>query len=577
MVKKALRFVLTVLSILFVYLSQAQIFPDKNYSQGAFIWPLDLDPEIVANFGELRTNHYHMGLDCRTAQKQNLPVYAVADGYISRIKIEPLGFGRVIYINHPNGYTTLYAHLNDFFPELEQHVKEQQYKLKTWSIDLRFDPNQFPVEKCKFIAYSGNTGASEGPHVHFEIRNSRTEKVLNPTLFGMPLRDTIAPDLYRLAIYDRNLSTYEQVPKIYSLKRTDSGYRTIPPVIPVNSDKLSFGISAYDRCNGSPNRNGIFEATLFADEKAITGFQMDNIGYDETRYLNAHIDYKLRYSGGPMIQHLSQLPGYKDGIYKKTGKEDIVLLTDTLSHQIRIVVKDADGNKSEALFEIKQIPVVQNLKPSSLFADNELPLFAPGNINTFEKDSIFFYLPADCLYDSFRFTYKETTPKQGYTIYQLHNVTIPLHNYFPVTIKATTPYPEKMVIHRFANGRHDYTRADQVKYGKEDGWFKAWFRDLGSFQLMADTIPPAITPIGFRDGKNASKLNQLVFVITDNTEEIRNFSALLDGNWLRFSNDKGRKYIYNFDESCPPGEHELKITAEDQVGNITTKTYRFTR
>lgn len=519
-----------------------------------------------------------MGLDCRTAQKQNLPVYAVADGFISRVKIEPLGFGRAIYITHPNGFTTLYAHLNDFFPELEKYVKAEQYKIKSWNIDIRFSADQFPVEKCTFIAYSGNTGASEGPHVHFEIRDTKTDKVLNPTLFGLPLPDSIPPDILRIAVYDRNLSTYEQTPKLISVKKTDSGYRIFPSVITVNTDKLSFGISAYDRCNGSSNRNGIYEARLFEDEKPITGFRMDNIGYDETRYLNAHIDYRLRYSGGPMIQHLSQLPGYKNGIYTKAGSNDLVMITDTLNHRIKIMVKDADGNGSEISFEVKQDPgfAMKTVLPTP--ARENQPLFAPNSINTFENDHVFFYLPVNCIYDTFRFTFSETKPKQGEPVYQLHHVAIPLHSYFPLSIRAVnTTVPDKMVIHRFANGRHDYAKAEPVKMGKDTGWYRAWFRDLGSFQLMADTVPPVIRPIGFKDGMNTVKLKQLVFVITDNTEEIKNFSATLDGNWLRFSNDKGRRFVYDFDEQCSPGEHELKIIAEDQAGNITTKVYYFTR
>ena len=577
MTKTLIRFLLFTLSVLFVYSCPAQLFTDNKYPTGYFIWPLDLTPEIVANFGEIRNNHYHMGFDCRTAQKQNLPVYAVADGYISRIKIEPLGFGRAIYINHPNGYTTLYAHLNDFFPELESYVEEQQYKIKSWSIDLSFDAGRFPVEKCQFIAYSGNTGASEGPHVHFEIRDTKTDKALNPSLFHLPLRDTIAPDVFRLAVYDRNVSTYEQIPKLYTLKKTDSGYRSTPALILVNSDRLSFGISTSDRCNGSSNRNGIYEAVLYKDDDPVTGFRMNDIGYDETRYLNAHIDYKLRYSGGPVIEHLSQLPGYKGGIYKRTGNNDLVLLTDTLAHQIKIKVKDADGNSSDVLFAIKQSPVAETKKITPPATTDERPLFAPGSINAFENDSILFYLPANCLYDSFRFVYTASKPKQGYPIYQLHNVTIPLHSYFPIAIKAETMLPDKMVIHRSANGRHDYAKADPVKNGKEEGWYKAWFRDLGSFQLMIDTLAPNITPIGFKDGMNTAKLKQLVFVITDNTGEVRNFRATLNGNWLRFSNDKGRRFVYDFDERCPPGEYELKITAEDQVGNIATKVYHFTR
>jgi len=511
-----------------------------------------------------------MGLDCRTEQKQNLPVLAAADGYIARVKIEPYGFGRSIYINHPNGLTTLYAHLNNFNPELEKYIKEQQYKLKSWKVFLDIPANLFPVKRGMFIAYSGSTGGSQGPHVHFEIRDTKTDKVLNPSLFGFPVPDNVAPDILRLAVYNRHISTYEQSPRFYPLKKINGIYTT--PVIVTNTDKISFGITAFDRYNASSNRNGIYEAVLYEDENPVIGFQMDSISYDETRYLNAHIDYRLRSTGGPFVQHLSKLPGYINGIYKTTNGDGVITIEDDSVHKIKITVKDANGNSSLLQFEIKAGPGVINeiKKEASSYFDPKM--FHPNFLNLFENNTISFYLPENCLYDSIHFQYKEIIPFSGYTIYQLHNVNVPLHGYFPVKIKAAAALPDKMVMHRFANGKDDYAKADY-----ENGWYKASFREFGNFQLMIDTVPPTISPVGFKEGMNCSKLSALKFVILDNTEEIKKFTATLDGNWLRFSNDKGRTFIYVFDEMCEPGNHELKIIAEDQVGNTAEKIYHFTK
>jgi hypothetical protein len=173
--------------------------------------------------------------------------------------------------------------------------------------------------------------------------------------------------------------------------------------------------------------------------------------------------------------------------------------------------------------------------------------------------------------------YSETPGKTGYTVYKLHNTSVPVNRYFPISIKATTPMPNKMVMHRFANGKDDYARAEPENYKGEADWYKAGFREFGNVELMIDTVAPIITPIGFKDGSNCSKQSRIVFVIKDNTEEIKNFAATLDGNWLRFSNDKGNRFIYDFDEMCPAGQHELKIVAEDQVGNVAEKVYRFSR
>ncbi len=552
--------------------AKSQFFPAKNYPQNYFAWPVVATKALAANFGELRPNHYHMGLDCKTDKKQNLQVLAAADGYIAKVKIEPFGFGRAIYINHPNGFTTLYAHLNDFNPELEKYVKEQQYKLKSWEVFIDIPSNIFPVKKGMFIAFSGNTGGSQGPHLHFEIKDTKTEKVLNPSLFGFPIPDNVAPDILRLAVYNRNISTYEQSPKLYPLKKIN-GFYTIPSsLIITNTDKISFGISAVDRYTGSGNPNGIYEAALYDNEAPVIGFQMDSISYDESRYLNAHIDYKLRSVGGPFVQHLSRLPGYVSGIYKTTNGDGVIFIKDDSIHKIKIAVKDANGNTSLVKFEIKRSPdVTEKIKnDSSTFSKQKT--FSPGYLNLFENNTISFYLPENSLYDSFRFKYNEIKSSQGNTIYQLHNVTVPIHGYFPVKIKASSSLPNKMVMHRFAKGKDDYEKTDY-----ENGWFKASFREFGDFQLMIDTILPTISPIGFKDGMNCSKLSAIKFVILDNTEEIENFNATLDGKWLRFSNDKGRTFVYIFDEMCPPGQHELKIIAKDLVGNALEKVYHFTR
>ena len=556
----------------------AQIFPAKNYPQGYFQWPLVAKIGLAANFGELRPNHYHMGLDCKTDKKENVTVVAAADGYIAKVKIEPYGFGRCIYINHPNGLTTVYAHLNNFNPALEKYITAQQYQLKSWKVFIDIPASLFPVKKGQLIAYSGNTGGSQGPHTHFEIRDTKTDKVLNPLLFGFAITDNIPPDILRLAVYDRCISTYEQSPKFYPLKKVNGVYITSPAVLIYNTDKVSFAITAYDRYSASSNKNGIYQAILFEDESPVVGFQMDSISYDETRYLNAHIDYKLRSTGGPFVQHLSRLPGYAYGIYKEATGNGVINLENDSVHQIKIEVKDAYGNTSHLKFGIirgAEQKKQNNVEDSAGYQQRE---FHPGFINIFENENLSFYLPENSLYDSVRFLYKEIIPATGFPIYQLHNTSVPVQGMFPVKIKNTVAtHPDKsdsyrMVMHRFGNGKNDYAKAVN-----ENGWYKASFREFGSFQLMEDTIPPTITPIGFKEGMHTTKLNRIAFVIADATGELVNFTATLDGQWLRFSNDKGRIFIYKFDEHCPTGTHELIISVEDCVGNKTEKKYHFIR
>jgi len=547
----------------------AQLFPTKNYPKNYFIWPVKATPALAANFGELRPNHYHMGLDCKTEKKQNLPIIAAADGYIAKVKIEPWGFGRAIYINHANGTTTLYAHLNAFYTDLENYVKEQQYKQKSSNVFLDIPPHMFDVAQGREIAKSGNTGGSQGPHLHFEIRDTKTDNVLNPLLFGFPILDNVAPTILRLAIYDRCFSTYEQTPKYIAIKKVNGVYQAAFTTI--NTDKASFAVTAYDIYTGSSNQNGIYEAILLDDEKPIVGFQLDSISYDETRYLNAHIDYKVKASGGPYLQHLSMLPGYPEGMYKMVNGDGVINLEDDSVHHIKILIKDANGNTSTLKIDVqRKLNGVQ--KSIDSFALQQKKLFIPGYVNIFESTNCKFYLPENALYDSLRFRYVEIQSNTGNTIYQLHSAVVPIQTYYPVSIKAASPIPNKMVMQRFYKDKIDYK-----KTVFNNGWHTSKFRDFGNFQLMLDTTPPTINPLaGFKDGVNYSKQTAIKFVVLDNTEDLE-FTAMLDGYWISFSNDKGKTFIYTFDEKCGVGEHELKILVKDMVGNLSEKIYRFSR
>ncbi len=565
------------LLLTFTLTAGGQVLPENRYPKNYFIYPVEAKIGLAANFGELRPNHYHMGLDCRTDQAENKRVLAAADGYVARVKVEPFGFGKVIYLNHPNGLTTLYAHLNDFFPGLEDYVVAQQYKQETWAIDLEIPADLFPVKKGQFLARSGNSGGSQGPHTHFEIRDTKTDKVLNPLLFGFPIPDNVPPTIVRLAMYDRCTSTYSQSPKLYSLKKTGSGYATTLPVITFNTDKISFGISANDKVSGSGNPNGIYAAVLYLDGRAVNSFVLDSISYDETRYLNAHIDYRTKARGGAYIQHLSRLPGYPPSVYHDISGDGVIELDDDSTHDVRIDVYDANRNLSRLDFKIKKGIIRENgnmKDTASLYQRSEFrPMFA----NMFESENLQLFLsPAD-LYDSVEFQYSSTvsTAKNSYADkFTVLSGEIPSHGYFTIKLKPKEEVPDsladRMIIRRTWGSKEDI-----VKATPENGWYTARFRDFGNFELLADDDPPVIG--GFADNANLSTYSRITFIPKDNFEEMKNFSAVLDGKWLRFTNDKGRAFIYKFDEHCPRGKHELVVSIEDEAGNVAVKTLHFTK
>ena len=565
---------------LFSFLKVESQTADSKYPQGYFANPLDIPMSLSANFGELRPGHWHMGLDLRTAQKENLPVHASADGYISHIGIRPLSFGKFIIINHPNGFSTLYGHLNEFFPELEKYVRKKQTGKESWAIELNFTEDDFKVKKGDLIAKSGNTGGSQGPHLHFEIRDTKSDRSLNPLLFGFDIADNVPPTLTRLAIYDRSISTYLQTPQMISVVKTDSGYFTKPRKILTGYKKLSFAITATDRVSGSNGANGIYAGYLYYYSDPQIAFIIDSITYDESDYINAHIDKRYRNAGGPFLQHLSKLPGFRGRVYEELEGTGVIELNDTFVHDLRIEVLDAYDNLSTLNFQIQyNNNIAEKIRRTSIGR-----LLIPNQVNIVEEKDFEVYMPESCLYDSIPFSYDlqdVLSPGAVTAQHKFGDRAYPIHTAFSVRIKTTKAVRDdlknKLVMVKTWNGERS-VRKPQLK----NGWVSASFDNLGIFQAFIDTIPPVINAPGKarrpggqgNDTLDLSPFNNIAFTPTDNFG-VSSFRAELDGKWLMFSNDKARSFIYGFDEECPYGVHELKVRVEDIVGNVTEKTWWF--
>lgn len=577
---RIIRIIVLLLFSLMGLQTLSQPMDSDKYSRNYFRNPLGIPMQLSANFGELRPNHWHMGLDIRTEAKENFPVYASAEGYIAHVGIRPQSFGRFIIINHPNGLSTLYAHLNDFYSELENYVTAQQYKQESWALELDFDKNQFPVIKGTFIASSGNSGGSKGPHLHFEIFNTKTEKRLNPLLFDFPVQDNTPPSLIRLAMYDRSKSVYAQTPVFLPLKNTDSGYIISKNrVIKTGLDKISFAIQTYDKMTGGGSNNGIFSAKLYLDDEPQISFTLDSIDYDETVYMNAHIDYRYDYTGGAYFQHLSQLPGDHCPVYRQIKSDGVINLTDTNVHLISVDVKDTKGNTTQLNFSVQYD---DSLAKTDIYQSRGLK-FLPNRLNVVEKDDFKMELPAGCLYDTIPYLYYRNNSSSFYSVSALHQVndpSYPVHEDIIVSIQPNKIIPEewkdKLIMQR--TGKGSTIRKVQL----QDDWLTTKFGDFGSFQVLADVTPPQINePGGYRLGKsdtiNLSPADRIVFTPTDNFGIVKKFRVELDSQWLRFTNDKSRNWVYKFDERCSYGLHQLTATATDLVGNTTTKTWWFKR
>ncbi len=333
-----------------------QLFQPAYYPKNEFRNPLGIPISLAANFGELRLNHYHMGLDIRTAHRENLPVFAAADGFIYRVKVEPFGFGQAVYIRHNNGYVSLYAHLNSFYPALALYVKQKQYESQQWDISIELPQGLLEVKKGDLIAYSGNMGGSQGPHLHFEIRSYPDDTNLNPMLFGLSIPDNTPPVLRSLSVYDRNRSFYEQTPAFFPVKGKAGKYYIGLPLLILKTPNPGFGIVGFDTQTGSGNPNGIYQGIIYDNGDAISGFRMDRISYNETRGINAHVDYPTYEKGGPYYQLLFKMPGYKHSIYREAKQGGYIHLEDGKLHEIRIELRDAYGNISNLSFNAQYQP-----------------------------------------------------------------------------------------------------------------------------------------------------------------------------------------------------------------------------
>lgn len=543
--------------------------------------PLGIPVSLSANFGELRPGHWHMGLDMRTNQKENLPVYAAAAGYIAKVGVRPQSFGRFIIIHHPNGLSTLYAHLNDFFPELEKYVTEQQYKKESWAVELNFTPDQFPVSKGSFIAYSGNTGGSRGPHLHFEIITTSTERRHNPLLYDLVPEDGLPPVIQKLAVYDRRSSLQGTAPLFIDTRWTDSGY-VLPkrPVLRTGWNRIAFGLQAFDKMIKGGSDNGIYAARLFVNDTLVFSFRLDSMDYEETGFIDAHTDYGHRYRGGGWYQRLFRLPGDRAPIYDPALGDGVLTLTDTVPRALRLEVSDAAGHTRSLRFSLQYSDSLAALQPLS--APREQIVWAPNQVNRLQEPAVEAWLPGGALYDTVYLPWR-TMPAYGPAsfspAYTLGDPAQPLHESLIVRLKLSRPVPERwqdrlLILRTDPKGR-------QVRKGLwEEDWITGYFPEFGTFQVVADTIPPALAAPGPRakgrgDTLDLSRQKFLALTPTDNYG-IRRLRAEINGAWQRFTNDKSRTWLFPLDE-LPYGTHTLRVTVEDLAGNVGVREWVFVR
>ena len=555
-----------------VFLFSISSFGQAQYPKDYFRSPLDIPLQLSGNFGELRPNHIHSGFDFRTQQKEGLNVYASADGYVSRIKISEVGYGKAIYITHPNGYTTVYGHLQSGFGEIEKHIKKEQYKTKSYEIDVALNPNDLKVKKGEIIAVSGNTGGSDGPHLHFEIRDTQSEKVINPMYFGfdMVITDSKRPAINSLWVYpldDKSIVNQSKRPISVNLSLQDDGTYLAEKISATGT--IGFGITTFDYDDVSWNSNGIFRVQTFINGKSDFNFQFDTFAFDETRLVNALIDYGRYKKLGQRVQKLFMKNPYPLSIIKPGYNNGIITISSNITQSYRIEVADFSENIAKIY-----IPIQYSALPAKVV---EVPITSKYFVKTkkeniFSLENVTVNFPPNTFYDDFymNFEVKKETVK-------LHEDIVPAFTNFSITFEdsiSSQKDREKMFIGLIDGKKINYYNTKRYKNS-----FTIYTKYLGEYKLIKDGKPPKIKPDKRIGGRWISNLNELKFTISDESSGIKSYDGYLNGKWILLEYEsKTKKLIHRFSDGIvDEGKNDLKIVVTDNVGNSTIFETHFFR
>lgn len=557
--------------LLFCILFCSTLLAQNNFPKDYFSPPLDIPMQLSGNFGELRPNHFHAGFDFKTQQKEGLKVYAVAEGYVSRIKISTFGNGKTIYITHPNGYTSVYAHLQKAVGTIQDFISQTHYKEQVFEIEMYLKPGELPIKKGDWIALSGNTGASEGPHLHFEIRDSKTEYIINPMLFGFDIgfKDTKKPLLSGLYVYPLTPKTTvnkSQRPIVLNYSLQKDGTFLADKVMA--NGEIGFGIIADDYDDVSFNKNGVYSVNSFLNGLPSFGYQFDTYSFDDMRFVNALIDYSKYKKTKQRVQKLFMKNKYGLPFIKSDEVKGQITPIPNLDQLYRIEVADFFGNKTEITIPIQfdnnltVIPAEPKVSKYFIKANKD---------NIFEKENGTVFFPAGTFYDDFALNFDVKNK-----VLHLHDDTVPAHTNFIVSIsdsKVSKELQEKTFLARLDG--------DQIVYNvtnKKDSVFSSKVKTLGKYKLVSDTIAPKVSILKPVEGKWVSD-DTIQFHISDVSSGIKSYNGYLNGKWVLFEFDnKTNKISHIFkDEFLLDGANELKIIVSDNVGNSTTFETRFFR
>lgn len=548
--------------------------------------PLKIPLILAGNFGEMRSNHFHTGLDIKTQGVIGHKVYAIEEGYISRVRVSAWGYGKAIYIDHPNGLTSVYAHLSKFPPAIDSLIYAQQKKNESYTVDEIVVQDSFFVKKGELIAYSGNSGSSYAPHLHFEIRETSTEHALNPLLFKCyqkKIKDSTPPTLSGIKIYAvteqgyliPNKSIYYPCKKLGNKWVINNGKPIDVSSLVTPQSKLAFGFHTTDKLDGAGNVCGVHHTQLKKEDEVLHEQQIDYIDFSHNRFINTHQDY-IEYKQNKKNIHKNFTTAINPlTIYKKNGgKIDWQQAAGTYTFE----AIDAHGNKKELSFTLQAI----NTPPKNItnpYQKKGKRYLYPDSVNTYLKDDFQVLMEEKTFYEPLELVYRvDTNSNYLSAIHQFCEYIIPVQKRYDIRIKAPI-LKQNVPVYKLGIGNiSDKGYLNFLGGNYVDGWVEARTRNFGKFVLVIDTIPPVIKPLDFKEGKVITKYNTLELEIADDLAGIRSYKAYLNGKWVLMEHHRKKKrYIIPLDKRSRPllekGKNRLRISATDSKNNSVEKAY----
>ncbi len=577
---------LTSLLLFLPFLASAQDYQAKtiDYENIDLHPPMKIELILAGNFGEMRSNHFHTGLDIKTKSVVGQKIYAVEDGYISRARVSPWGYGLALYIDHPsNGLTSLYAHLSKFTPSIDSLVYSYQKKNESYIVDEVALADSFFVKKGQLIGYSGNSGSSFAPHLHFELRETSTEHALNPLLFKCyqsKIKDTTVPQIKGIKIYAVSEKGY-MIPgksKYYTCKLknnqwvlNDNNPIDVKDLFTENS-YLALGFHVTDRLDAAGNVCGVYNTQLSKDDLLIHEQKTEYMNFDHNRFLNSHQDYAEFHDRKKNVHKNFKTVVNPLPIYPTANG---IIPWDKCAGQYQFDAFDAYGNKVHLSFTLKK----SESTPAKNPFDVANKYLFPDSTNAFLRESFQLLMEPGTFYEPIQKIYKIDSNSTYLSVkHKFSEYSIPIQKYFDVRIK-TSNLPEDFPVYKLGIGRiSDRGYLSFIGGQYIDGWVETTSRSFGTFVLVVDTIAPIINPSDFNEGKVVTKYNNLQLEIMDNLSGVKTYKAYLNGKWVLMEYDrKKRKYIIPFSKYTRPllrqGKNKIRIYAKDRKGNESESSY----